>query len=383
MGEYKVIQDIEAEDKLVGPFGLRQFIYLLIVAASLFLMYTIGSQLWFLALPLVPHTLFFLLLALPFGGDQPTETWLLAKIRFAVKPRLRIWNQSGIQELVTITAPKKIERHLTKDLSQTEVKSRLEALAHTIDTRGWAVKNIDVNVFTQPALAPAASGSDRLVSAGVAAPAGGTLAASDDMLDAQNNPTAKNLDRMITESSKTRREQIVAQVKQQAAQSAAPDTLPPVQGTDQAQSNYWFLDKNAGATPPGQAIFPTQVVPPGTMPGINPATGKPTTPEEQALLDQIHAGKERQPKINYGHMRVVKPIGEQQAEQAATARKAVEAATKAPPKQAQPSLTPKPNPDILELATNDDLNVATIARQANKRRGKKRSPDGEVIIKLH
>ena len=34
MAEYKVAQDVEAEDKLIGPFSFRQFIYLIIVAIA-------------------------------------------------------------------------------------------------------------------------------------------------------------------------------------------------------------------------------------------------------------------------------------------------------------------------------------------------------------
>ena len=116
MATYKVIQDIEAEDKLIGPFGIRQFIYLVIVAVSLFIGFRLAVVAWFLVIPLIPHTVFFALLALPFGGEQPTETWLLAKIRFAIKPRIRIWDQSGARELVTITVPKKVEKVLTKNM---------------------------------------------------------------------------------------------------------------------------------------------------------------------------------------------------------------------------------------------------------------------------
>lgn len=32
MATYKVPQDVEADDKLIGPFSFRQFIYLIIVA---------------------------------------------------------------------------------------------------------------------------------------------------------------------------------------------------------------------------------------------------------------------------------------------------------------------------------------------------------------
>ena len=39
MATYKVIQDIEAEDKLIGPLTLRQFIYAGICAVTLYLSY--------------------------------------------------------------------------------------------------------------------------------------------------------------------------------------------------------------------------------------------------------------------------------------------------------------------------------------------------------
>ena len=35
MAVYKVPQDVEADDKLIGPFSFRQFIYLLIVAGAM------------------------------------------------------------------------------------------------------------------------------------------------------------------------------------------------------------------------------------------------------------------------------------------------------------------------------------------------------------
>ena len=35
MAVYKVAQDVEADDKLLGPFTFRQFIYLIIVALAI------------------------------------------------------------------------------------------------------------------------------------------------------------------------------------------------------------------------------------------------------------------------------------------------------------------------------------------------------------
>lgn len=163
MATYKVIQDIEADDKLLGPLTLRQFIYASIVAASLFIMFKLAMVNWLLVLPFLPHTVLLAVLAAPIGKDQSPEVWLLARIRFLLKPQKRIWDQSGLKQLVTITAPKKIEHQLTNGLSQLEVRSRLEALANTIDSRGWAVKNVNVNLFAQPSYVLDQVGSDRLI----------------------------------------------------------------------------------------------------------------------------------------------------------------------------------------------------------------------------
>src|ERR1035438_1720650 len=146
MAIYKVLQDIEAEDKLVGPFSLRQFIYAAIAVVCGFLAFKLVTVNLFLITPFVPVVVFFVVLAAPFGHDQPSEVWLLARVRFFLKPHKRIWDQTGAISLVTITVPKVIVRNLTNGLSQTEVSSRLHALANTIDSRGWAIKNVNVNL---------------------------------------------------------------------------------------------------------------------------------------------------------------------------------------------------------------------------------------------
>jgi hypothetical protein len=393
---YKVIQDIEAEDKLIGPFGIRQFIYLIIVAVSGFFMFKLFSVAWFLALPFLPHTVFFAMLALPFGGEQPTETWLLAKIRYFVKPKVRIWSQDGVQQLVTVTAPKKIEKPLTKNLSQGEVESRLKALANTIDSRGWAVKNVSLDVF-QPAFAGAAAGggSDRLIDIPAAASSGppANFAPADDILDEQHNPTAQNLDRMIDASSKARREQLMESMKQGGPTLPAPQPnpannqprqQPAPQPGGQPPADYWFMNAPAGSSPsaaPG-AYSHQFVTPDPNAPAQNqglplaplaPASG-PLTEDE--LLEKIHQNQQHAP--SHGHMRVIKTLEEQEAEAKAAAEAA---AREAAQKAAQTPVTPAPDPDILDLANNDDLNVETIARQANKRQQDK--DDGEVVINLH
>ncbi len=402
MATYKVIQDIEAEDKLIGPFGIRQFIYLIIVVVSGFIMFKLATVAWFLAIPLLPHTLFFALIAMPFGGDQPTETWLLAKIRFMMKPRRRIWNQTGMLNLVTITAPKKEEKVLVNNMSEGEIRSRLQALANTIDSRGWAIKNVNINVFSQPAFAGAGGvTSDRLVQIDPVPQQVPDYATSpiDDMMDAQNNPTAQNLDRMIDASSKAHRDKVINSMRNpEPDQSAilptptAPTATAPQYVANIAQpaanTDYWFMNQSSQNTvnttaptrydnPASSALIAPDPV--FSSPAIPELSLKPLAPSsdpitEEELLDRIHAKQQNKPQ-HHSSLKVIKTLEEQQAEAEEAQRLA---ATKIP----EPPVTPDPDPDIIELARNDDLSVETVARQAKKSKEQDLS-DGEVVINLH
>lgn len=356
MGTYKVIQDIEAEDKLLGPLTLRQFIYAIIVIVLGFFAFRLATVNIALALPLLAPMAFFGILAAPFSKDQSSEIWLLAKIRFFLKPRRRIWDQSGVLELVTITAPKKIETVFTKNLSQTEVRSRLEALANTIDSRGWAVKNVNVNMFAQPSYVLGQVDSDRLIDPSMMAQEVPTIdiQAVDDMLDVRSNSRAQALDQMIATSTQARKQQVI-----QRMQEPSPATKPG------QQPDYWFLNQSPQAPPvAGMAAFTKASV---VRPGQQDDTGMPKgrslpTAYEEELLDKIHKEKQK-PKLSNSHLKTIKPLSEMAAEPKTEAAK------------------PMSNPAIASLAQNDDLNISTIARQAEK--AQKLPPDDEVVIKLH
>ncbi|MGH7193938.1 MAG: PrgI family protein, partial [Candidatus Saccharimonadales bacterium] len=102
MATYKLIQDIEAEDHILGPLTLRQFIFAMLAAFCLYICFIAVTKHFPVLLAIfLPPALFFTFFAFPWGRDQPTEVWALAKLRFFFKPRKRIWNQSGLKELVT------------------------------------------------------------------------------------------------------------------------------------------------------------------------------------------------------------------------------------------------------------------------------------------
>ena len=78
MAVYKVAQDVEADDKLLGPFSFRQFVYLIIVAISLGLAWGLSQLFIALAIIPLPITILFGALALPLRKDQPMEVYLAA-----------------------------------------------------------------------------------------------------------------------------------------------------------------------------------------------------------------------------------------------------------------------------------------------------------------
>jgi PrgI family protein len=229
MAVYKVIQDIESEDKLLGPLTLRGLVYAMIVAACIFIDFrlvtatALGPLKWLIILILLFPMALFTTLALPLGGPQPTEVWLLSRIRFMLQSRKRIWNQSGLINLVTITAPKKIEAMLTKNLSQTEVKSRLEALANTLDSRGWVVKNVNVNMGAFGGYFSEQENSERLVDAASVVKEVPVIDvhASDDILDEKNNATAQKMESKMIEAEVQRKQEL--QNKLEAARNAKPE----------------------------------------------------------------------------------------------------------------------------------------------------------------
>ncbi len=386
MATYKVIQDIEAEDKLLGPLSLRQFIYAVIVVLQLFLGYKLLPISPFFIVPMLPTIILFTVLAAPFGRDQPSEVWLLAKIRFFLKPRNRIWDQSGLKQLVTITVPKRPEKHFTNNLSQTEVHSRLRALADTIDSRGWAVKNVNVNLNSEPSYAATGWGSDRLVDASSLPQEVPSyeVTASDDIMDARNNPVAQQLDQMMMASAQAHRKQVVQQMQQPAAAPASNPAPTPT-------NDYWFLNQPdpMQLPDPGYVTFGAQTISPGTPLPETAAYGYADPSEEAAIAQQLHTQQSNSPAASFAHMKVINPLGQAESQPLSSANPqstdaaqqvADDNAVNADNRLQTTSGTPA-NPAILNLANNNDLNVATLQREAN-RSTKKHPPNDEVVISL-
>jgi hypothetical protein len=371
MAVYKVIQDVEAEDKLVGFLTLRTFIYAIIAASLAYLNFRIvimtqlGPTRWFILLLFLFPMLLFGVLSLPLGKEQPTEIWLLSRVRFFIKARTRVWDKSGINQLVTITVPKKIERHLVKDLNQKEVNSRLKALASTLDSRGWAVKHINVNLNSNPGYFDKEDAdSDRLVSASSVTQDQPIvdIQASEDIMDEQNNPTAQKFEALMQKAATTRKKEVQSMMKDASQESIVDDT------------DYEFLDR----LPPqldnqGNTTFVShKIVAPvsGDTEKEEDDSGNPT--KEELAEDEKNFLEREHKKAEEVHAR------------SAGFKPKTQISTPQPTAKSTTMTTPQQTAKLEELAqSGNDLSVASVAHLANREGRIKQIGPNEVEIDLH
>ena len=241
MSVYKVPQDVEAEDKLLGPFSFRQFVFLIIAVIGIAIAYGLSTILLPLAIIPVPIILFFGALALPLKKDQPMEVYLAAVISFMLKPKKRLWQPDGIERLVEVIAPKVEEKTYGNNYDQAEVQRRLSYLANLVDSQGWSIRGVNN---------PNSSMRADLFNEGQAA---------NDILD-ENSTTAQNINHLINQSDVRRRQEVIQ--KMQTGQSATP---PPTQTPQPSQP-----DNPTPATPLQMNPYPTM-----RQSVLNPVSGRP------------------------------------------------------------------------------------------------------------
>jgi hypothetical protein len=310
VGQYKVLQDIEAEDKLLGPLSLRQFIYAAMVIIMGFVAFKLAQVTWFLGIPFLPPMLFFGLLAAPIGQNQSSEVWLLAKLRYFLFPRRRIWDPDGLQELVHITVPKKVDEHLSNGFSQEEVSSRLKALASTLDTRGWAIKNVSTDSYQRLAsIAPATS--DRLVAVDTMPMDVPSIdIPTTDVLDTTANPVAQKMNTMLEQSEQAHRQELLqkvrtianhenaietaASIKPKVATIVAPQPVAPVSQPLEPQP---ILNNSGEPIHAAPVVIQNTITQPPQTPAEKPQASM-TTP---AKTDKLESVQNKSSSMNISH----------------------------------------------------------------------------------
>jgi hypothetical protein len=326
-------------------------------------------------------------LAIPWSKEQPTELFLASRIRFLIKPRKRIWNQSGMKDLVNITVPVRAVHIYSDGLSQGEVRNRLSALATMVDSRGWAVKNIHSTYATDEEV------SDRLVEAPSKIDEKTTIVDSaTDVFDDSAGTIARQFDTMIEQSEQERKSatmRLVEEARNRPKGVASPEpvlkaakqpyvTAKPAQQiklpdtASEQNQDFWFMHQQDQPADPSLATFQsTSVISPGQSPTpMQVQIADNTGLTEQELLEAVQKKHERDAlQTTSKHEKVIQPYGTEPVTVPAVVQN-----------EATSTMTPTPNPDILNLSRSNDLSVETLARQANK---KKDFDDGEVVISLH
>jgi hypothetical protein len=167
------------------------------------------------------------------------------------------------------------------------------------------------------------------------------LASIPDVMDPASNPLSGNLESMIKARSNKRKDELIE--KMDRARRGEP--LESIQ------------NENIAINSPAAPAKSTQ----------------PSPVDEQLLNKQLKAQKQAGGLAN-SRMRSIRISHGRPKAEPAGGRPVSGGSQKA-----QAAMTSGPTPDTIRLARSNDLNVETVAREAN--RGKEK--DGEVVIPLH
>lgn len=407
MAQYKVPQDVEADDKLIGPFSFRQFIYLLICAGLIALCIPLFQLFPLLIIIPMPFILFLLALSLPLKKDQPMETYLSAVISFYMKPHNRIWEPGEPESTIIITAPKKTDEVHLKGLSQEEATHRLSFLADIVDTEGYAIKGNTGGGVREDIIAEAN--------------------ATQDIFDTSSTAFSQQ---SIQQSADTHHAELVNQMREAIAKNNNLSTgaatishsINPSTPAQPNYSNYYASAEPAAAAtpvtplPPYSQAVATQVSPNLPPPAFvanvtqaqpspilntpaQPAPG-PTLESIQAELNQLAPQSDTAqvdaPNVDLSYNsnplddtaisnneNIIKPdlpLPDDVVEQIAAEEQGSSSNEYIPADLKNQALA-QPSQDLIDLANNSDFSIETIARQA--KRINEKQQENEVYISLH
>jgi hypothetical protein len=239
MGQYKVPQDVESEDKLIGPLSLRQFIYIIIAVGWAGFMFALFGRinLIIVVLAALPVSGFFLLLGLGRRQEQSFESYFVALVRFFVIPRIRLWQKDSSTDMVVKESPKKVEIHTEKHVTTGSLKQ----LASIMDTRGYQK---DSSIQLQDETNPATAINQRILDPSqVASTPGQTIAQvatpQDDVLN-EASPRQAEVGQLLENVEQGIHEQAVKQVTKDLKTAPAQATSTP-QAASQAQPSDAIL----------------------------------------------------------------------------------------------------------------------------------------------
>ncbi len=133
--QYQVPQHIDLEDKVIGPFTLKQFLYLL-AGGMLDYIWLRFFHAGVAILLILPTSIFFIAMAVARVQDQPFPKFLGSLILFAIKPKQRTWGRGAPAPRLMIQKPN-ASQEIAPEIKK-PTQGELEKLAAILDTKGWS-----------------------------------------------------------------------------------------------------------------------------------------------------------------------------------------------------------------------------------------------------
>lgn len=100
--QFKVPQNIDMQDRILGPLTLFQLLYLLIGFLVAYGLLRSGSLIGFIFIG-IPVGVLTLALAFIKINDQPFSRFVGASIMFMLKPKMRLWHKGGALPRVSVS----------------------------------------------------------------------------------------------------------------------------------------------------------------------------------------------------------------------------------------------------------------------------------------
>lgn len=135
--QFKVPQNIDMADRIVGSLTLIQFLYVLIGGIVVYFLFStlapVSGTLFLISA--TPVALFTLAMAFLKVQDQPFPKFVRAFIFFATHPKVRVWHKEGLTLSLKIVPD--VVKESDKPIASKKIdKSRLEKLIQVMDTGG-------------------------------------------------------------------------------------------------------------------------------------------------------------------------------------------------------------------------------------------------------
>jgi hypothetical protein len=149
--QFKVPQNIDMQDKIIGPLTMAQFLYVLIggLIDYVLLQTLLNTAPGLFFAFAIPIALFALAMAFLKINDIPFPRFIQAAILFIMSPKRRVWHKE-IEAAAGVALPKPAAKTEPKIIRRTIDKSEIEKMAAVLDTAGWAaVRDEQLKTFVQ------------------------------------------------------------------------------------------------------------------------------------------------------------------------------------------------------------------------------------------